>query len=269
MPGTNRLGWEVWGRPSASARLAQDRDLLRKPPFQAPLLDLEIVARLQIHPEPFRGAEIAREAKRGVGRDCPLAVHDLVDTPWRNADVLRQPILAHCHRRQKFLEQNLSGVNGWMSLLRHVRPLVVVHNLHVVSVASLPAEADSPLVGDANAVLLRSLPRQPLEPVPRRNPEIFQYLCGIEEQQLPVPSSLHIGRQSPRPLTREDLRRLPIAEATNHPGTNNVSRYYRQARRGGPISFLRCLYEKQWPMKFPCGPRGRGNLAKQKILASL
>jgi hypothetical protein len=34
---------------------------------EATLFDLQVITRLQIHPEPFRGAEEAGEPRRGVG----------------------------------------------------------------------------------------------------------------------------------------------------------------------------------------------------------
>jgi hypothetical protein len=50
------------------------------------LLNLEVVARLQIHPEPLRSSEEASQAQRGVGADPALTVNDLVDPPSRDGD---------------------------------------------------------------------------------------------------------------------------------------------------------------------------------------
>src|ERR1022692_1093974 len=64
----------------ASARRAERADAVEggaEPVF----LELEVVAGLEVHPESFRGAEVAGEPQRGVGGDAPLAVDDLIDPP--------------------------------------------------------------------------------------------------------------------------------------------------------------------------------------------
>lgn len=72
------------------------------------------------------------------------------------------------------------------------------------------------LVIDPDAVLLGPVPGEPFQPVPRRHPEVVERLRGIEQQQLPVRPPLHVRRQPPRPLAREDLLCLPVAQASNH-----------------------------------------------------
>src|SRR5271165_6834829 len=57
------------------------------------LLDLKVVTRLQIQPEPLRSSEEASQAQRGVSADPALPVHDLVDPPGRHADRARQLVL--------------------------------------------------------------------------------------------------------------------------------------------------------------------------------
>src|SRR5438270_3590829 len=53
-------------------------------PGEARFGPLQVEAHLQIEPELRRGPEVARKAKRGVGRDATRAAHDLVDTPRRS-----------------------------------------------------------------------------------------------------------------------------------------------------------------------------------------
>jgi hypothetical protein len=46
-------------------------------------LDLEVVSRLQTHPECLGSAEIPGEAQSGVCGDTALTMHNLVDAPGR------------------------------------------------------------------------------------------------------------------------------------------------------------------------------------------
>jgi hypothetical protein len=50
---------------------------------------------------------------------------------------------------------------------------VVIHDLDAVGIAALPAEADSPLIIDANAVLAFAVSFERLELVPRRGLQIL------------------------------------------------------------------------------------------------
>src|SRR3990172_12888877 len=94
---------------------------------------------------------------------------------------------------------------------RHRILLVVVADLHVVSIVLSPTEADPPLVVDSNAVLSGAIPRQPLEPVARRCAEVLETLCAIDQEQLPVCTPLHISRKPPRTLALEHLPRFAVA----------------------------------------------------------
>ncbi|HEV7987669.1 MAG TPA: hypothetical protein VGP23_04210 [Candidatus Binataceae bacterium] len=62
---------------------------------------------------------------------------------------------AHADRFEKFLEQNLTGVNWWQ-LLEPAPSLwllsMIVDDLDIVSVALAPHEADSPLIVDPDSV---------------------------------------------------------------------------------------------------------------------
>jgi hypothetical protein len=100
-------------------------------------------------------------------------VDDLVDPSGRNADVLGEPILGEPQGRQELLEQDLSGMDGWKSL-GHQLLLVVVHDLDVVRIATVPSEADSPLIVDPHAVLTGAITPQPFQAVPRRDTQIIQ-----------------------------------------------------------------------------------------------
>jgi len=79
----------------------KDDDFLLESVTKPIALDLEIVARLKIQPKALAGPEVTSKSQGGVGRDGALAVHNLIDSPWRHADVMRKPILGELERLQK------------------------------------------------------------------------------------------------------------------------------------------------------------------------
>src|SRR5580658_115832 len=68
---------------------------------QPVFLDFQVIAGLQVQPEPLGGAEVPGQPQRGVRSDAPLAVDDLVDPAGRDIDRLGQLILAHAQRREE------------------------------------------------------------------------------------------------------------------------------------------------------------------------
>jgi len=78
------------------------------------LLDLEVVAGLQVEPEPVGGAEVAGQAQRGVRGDASLAVDDLVDPPWRDGDGDRQVVLGDLKGVRKSSRRTSPGWIGAM-----------------------------------------------------------------------------------------------------------------------------------------------------------
>src|SRR5262245_39277459 len=78
---------------------------------EAIAFDLEVVACLQVEPEPFRCPEVAGKPEGGVGADAPLAVHDLVDAPRRHADGNGDPVLGDAQGRQVVLGEDLARMD--------------------------------------------------------------------------------------------------------------------------------------------------------------
>jgi hypothetical protein len=74
----------------------------------SPLHQIEI--HLQPKKEPLRQAEITGEPQIGVGRDIPLAKHDLIDTARCDMNRTRQCVLAEAHRFKEFLKQDFAGM---------------------------------------------------------------------------------------------------------------------------------------------------------------
>jgi hypothetical protein len=107
---------------------------------------------------------------------------------------------------------------------------VVIDNLNVMSVPGSPAEADTPLLVDPDAMLSLSVPTKSLQAVARRDSQIIQRLGGIQNQGLSIGCPLHVRRQPSVALSRENpLSRLAL-EGSDHEnivtgGVSNVRRY--------------------------------------------
>ena len=61
---------------------------------------------------------------------------------------------------------------------------MVVNDLNPFWTSVAPPKADSPLIVDSDTVLPRTITAQTLEPVARRNPEVFQTTRSINLAQL-------------------------------------------------------------------------------------
>jgi hypothetical protein len=62
---------------------------------------------------------------------------------------------------------------------------MVVDDLDVMGISVLPAEADTPLIIDADAVLSGSVATQRFQPVVRRDAQILEVLGIVQHAQLP------------------------------------------------------------------------------------
>ena len=71
---------------------------------------------------------------------------------------------------------------------------MIVHNLSVSDAALRPSKTDPILTVDSDAVLTLSIPFQCLQVVARRDPEILNALCVVEDEKLGSSSPLQIWR---------------------------------------------------------------------------
>jgi hypothetical protein len=62
---------------------------------------------------------------------------------------------------------------------------MVVRHFDLVGVATIPPEADSPLIVDPDAVLTLSTACQFLQTIPGRARQILESLRGFEDQEFP------------------------------------------------------------------------------------
>jgi hypothetical protein len=89
---------------------------------------------------------------------------------------------------------------------------MIVNDLDVIRLTCLPAEAYSPLVVDANAVLTTSIALERFWPIAGWRPEIIQTRGPMQQQQLAACGSL--DRAEPRhQLIAEQSLRLAANES--------------------------------------------------------
>lgn len=96
---------------------------------------------------------------------------------------------------------------------------MVIRNLNLVGVAVLPDEADTPLVIDPDAVLSLTVSREFLQPICRRDSEIFQALGSFDHLELPLHGALDVWWKPARSFSREKSPGLLVAKASDHLGS--------------------------------------------------
>ncbi len=93
---------------------------------------------------------------------------------------------------------------------------MVVDDLDVMGVSAGPAEANTPLLVDADAMLPRPIAAELLEVVCGRNAKVEKAGGRVEQEKLAESDSQKLGRQPTDPLPLEETFGIPVAEATNH-----------------------------------------------------
>ena len=77
---------------------------------------------------------------------------------------------------------------------------MVVYDLDIESVTGFPAEANTPLLVDANAVLSDPVSGEGLKAICRWDAKVIEVLCAIEHSQLVEGALLNVTRQAPGSL---------------------------------------------------------------------
>ncbi len=72
---------------------------------------------------------------------------------------------------------------------------MVIRDLYILSVASIPFEANAPLIIDANAILTGPIASQLLQAISRRHSQVLQGHGAIEHSQFAQRDLLNIGGQ--------------------------------------------------------------------------
>ena len=107
---------------------------------------------------------------------------------------------------------------------------MIVGDFHVNGITIFPAETNSPLIVDPDAVLALPIPGQLFEAIPRWHSKVGQRVSGIKNEELLQCWAVDILRELSRALAIEDLFGLRVFEAPNHSTiimrrVNNVKRY--------------------------------------------
>ena len=92
---------------------------------------------------------------------------------------------------------------------------MVIGNLYVVRAVVLPAEADAPLIVDADAVLALALPFQSFEAITRWGSQVPQRLGSLDHFQFPARRFLK-RLIAPDLLIVQQPLGIPIAKAPDH-----------------------------------------------------
>src|SRR3546814_10766142 len=104
--------------------------------------------------------------------------------------------MADAERDEELLQQDFTGMDiGEGGHRSSPAASVVIDDLHVVRIAAAPAEADTPLVVDPDAVLSLAISFEQLQPVCGRNPQVIERSGGVEHAQLATGDLLDRGRQ--------------------------------------------------------------------------
>jgi hypothetical protein len=107
---------------------------------------------------------------------------------------------------------------------------VVVRDLHIVGIRTLPAKADAPLIVDPDAVLPLPATHELLKVIPRRRPQVIQHVRSVKNEEFPESCPLDLGREARCPDAPEYPFRVPILETADHsliltPPDHTVKRY--------------------------------------------
>lgn len=93
---------------------------------------------------------------------------------------------------------------------------MVVDDLDRFSVAARPAEADAPLIVDADAVLPGAPADELLEPVPRRHAEFVEPDRRVQHAEFPEHDAAEVGREAPDGLALPEALGVAVGEAADH-----------------------------------------------------
>jgi len=173
----------------------------------------KIKMRLQVEPPTGARAEVAGETQGGVRRDRAMAAHNLAYAHGRDVEGVGQRALAQAERFKEVVQQDFARMHR-----REFRfhGSMIIHNFNVMRVLALPAEANAPLVVDADAVLSGAVALQGFQVIAGRQPQVAQLARTVKLRELAERHALDLRRQTvvapplPQPLG------LPAGETGNH-----------------------------------------------------
>ncbi len=131
-----------------------------------------------LHAQPIAGrlAEIGAEMEVGFRGDAPPLVDDLADALVRKPGVFREAVGGDSHRLKKLLPQEFAGMD--IEVLFH--GLVIIGDFDVAGILAVPAEADTILVIDSEAVLARPVAFERFQVISGRKAQFTKRRRGFE-----------------------------------------------------------------------------------------
>jgi hypothetical protein len=94
-------------------------------------------------------------------------------------------------------------------------PSVIVNDLDIPGISLIKPEAQTPLVVDAYAELTSAVALEKLQPVVRRDPQVFQTGGSVEHLQLALDHAFEVGPTCNAP-TPKKLGRVFASECFDH-----------------------------------------------------
>ena len=116
----------------------------------------QIVAALEVNPELGIHPEEGSQNEGGFGGYGPLTFDDLIHCGTGKSRAAREFALAKAVRFQKFLQQQATGSgieNGFLFAVHMMVWLVVIGDMNFGGASCFPAETETPLIVDPDAVL--------------------------------------------------------------------------------------------------------------------
>lgn len=93
---------------------------------------------------------------------------------------------------------------------------MIVADFHATNSPFIPFKAHPPLIVDAYAPLSGTLAFQCLQPIVRRDTQIFDTLRVVQHTQLAPRHVLNLARQTARKFAAPDLESFFVVEVRNH-----------------------------------------------------
>ena len=166
---------------------------------------IKIVIHLQSQPELRRHLKISCQPQCSISGNRTFPVNDLIDTTWRNMDVLGQSVLADFFRLQKLFHEDFSRVKREHFLFTHGHLLMVIDDFNVISVFFLPDKTNTPLIIYSDAVLTFPLPLQTFKIIRGWVSKVTHIFSPVQHAEFSKSYALDGLRQFARKLTVENL----------------------------------------------------------------
>lgn len=93
---------------------------------------------------------------------------------------------------------------------------MIVRYLDIVCISFKPAEADTPLVVDADAMLTSAIANEAFQPICRRDAQIVQAFRDIELNQLTPSQAMQFRRETTYELALKDPLSVLVTEGSDH-----------------------------------------------------